>query len=284
MSSCDFKYSTGMVVPLTDLMGRLKYQATTAPGFSGSPYMSGNMCVGMHVHGGAFNGGYSVVYLHARLKHVIKTQTDYVLASDLNPEKKRYSTQQQDGKSDEGSDSMAEDEEIFEFEEVGHSRTGHRMAVARAGHGRYIYARAETFERLKDAQRRAQPYRNIGGVPFYDWNAAVDAEELEDNIRDNLYEAECLVGPNGARFSGEGQPPAGRDAPGLETSKSRPASQSLKDAKQQLSTKRARSIQQLGSVSTEQLSRFLAWHGSGNRLKPVTAQPTPAPRQSGPRS
>lgn len=71
VSSCDGKYSVGKLSAITP-MGRVKYDSSTMPGFSGSAYADGQSCLGMHCHGGIYAGGYEILYLYARLKHALK--------------------------------------------------------------------------------------------------------------------------------------------------------------------------------------------------------------------
>lgn len=67
-SSCDRKYSVGTLSSNQSAMGRCFYAASTMPGFSGSAYMNGATCLGLHCHGGVRAGGYEALYLYSRLK------------------------------------------------------------------------------------------------------------------------------------------------------------------------------------------------------------------------
>lgn len=67
-SSCDKTYTVGSLKPNQTAIGRIFYDASTMPGYSGSAYMNGNTCVGMHSHGGVRAGGYEILYLWVRLK------------------------------------------------------------------------------------------------------------------------------------------------------------------------------------------------------------------------
>lgn len=71
ISSCDLKYSVGRLTAITP-MGRVKYDSSTMPGFSGSVYADGNTALGMHCHGGAYAGGYEMLYLYKRLQHALE--------------------------------------------------------------------------------------------------------------------------------------------------------------------------------------------------------------------
>lgn len=70
-SGCDQTYTIGRLRS-TQPLGRVHYLASTKPGYSGSAYMDGQSCVGMHNHGGAMAGGYEVLYLWCRLKHALQ--------------------------------------------------------------------------------------------------------------------------------------------------------------------------------------------------------------------
>lgn len=66
-SACDQKYSISSL-KASQPMGRVVYEGSTMPGFSGSAYMNGTVALGMHCHGGVRGGGYELLYLWARLK------------------------------------------------------------------------------------------------------------------------------------------------------------------------------------------------------------------------
>lgn len=70
-SGCDQTYTIGRLRS-TQPMGRVHYLASTKPGYSGSAYMDGQSCVGMHNHGGAMAGGYEILYMWCRLKHALQ--------------------------------------------------------------------------------------------------------------------------------------------------------------------------------------------------------------------
>lgn len=69
-SSCDRKYSVATLTAASP-MGRVVYEGSTQPGFSGSVYMNGTAAVGMHNHGGVRGGGYELLYLYQRLRAAI---------------------------------------------------------------------------------------------------------------------------------------------------------------------------------------------------------------------
>lgn len=71
-------------------LGHVEYKASTYGGYSGAPYMSGNSAYGMHTHGGARNGGYSLLYLYCiakiELKHDEEDSDDAFLRRLFNDE------------------------------------------------------------------------------------------------------------------------------------------------------------------------------------------------------
>nr|UGO57176.1 MAG: hypothetical protein 1 [Riboviria sp.] len=70
-ASTNAQYSIGSL-KIVEPMGRVAYVASTMPGFSGSAYMDGNACKGIHLHGGASGGGYEMMYVWVRLKHALQ--------------------------------------------------------------------------------------------------------------------------------------------------------------------------------------------------------------------
>lgn len=58
------KGTTGALVAEPELLGVVTYDATTAGGYSGAPYVSGSNVYGMHTMGGRRNGGYSALYIY----------------------------------------------------------------------------------------------------------------------------------------------------------------------------------------------------------------------------
>lgn len=52
-----------------EVFGRVRYTGSTYQGYSGGAYMAGDRIVGVHTHGGSFNGGYSASYLLSILKY-----------------------------------------------------------------------------------------------------------------------------------------------------------------------------------------------------------------------
>lgn len=276
MSSVDFRYSVGGL-KTRELIGRVEYTGSTAPGFSGSPYMNGHRCAGIHVHGGSINGGYDAMYIWCRLKHHIFTLDEDDMGIVKEAVKSSYRL------NDEGSDAQAEKEEILIYEEVGMSKSGEAMAVGRAKGGKYIYAKAKTFERLKELQQnRAFDYKTVKEDNWAD-DADDDEEyrELQDNIRTSRYEPECLVGPQGARFQGESQRQAVRGAPCQDQSKSQQDSASSNGEAPQRVAKPVRVIQRFAALSYAQQRRLMASFENSKPQKKTTAPRTQAQGQSG---
>lgn len=63
----DQRYSMGEL-RVGSTFGRVSYNASTLPGFSGSAYANGTAILGMHCHGGTQGGGYEILYLFTRLR------------------------------------------------------------------------------------------------------------------------------------------------------------------------------------------------------------------------
>lgn len=65
------------VVPHSEgCLGSTKYAGTTGGGYSGAPYVSGSSVMGMHVHGGIYNGGYELLYLYACAKCELQVEEE----------------------------------------------------------------------------------------------------------------------------------------------------------------------------------------------------------------
>lgn len=57
-----------------EVFGRVRYTGSTYQGYSGAAYMAGDLVVGVHTHGGTFNGGFSASYILANLKYARKVR------------------------------------------------------------------------------------------------------------------------------------------------------------------------------------------------------------------
>lgn len=71
--------STGTMGKLThniDSFGMVIYDGSTTSGFSGAGYYSGDKLAGVHLHGGAVNGGYAISYLAICIKTALKTKNE----------------------------------------------------------------------------------------------------------------------------------------------------------------------------------------------------------------
>lgn len=261
MSSCDFKFSIG-VLSVGTTFGRTNYEASTRPGFSGAAYMNGNVCVGIHCHGGVAAGaGYESLYLYTRLKCLLKT-VDEAAPSGL----------------DAGSSYMPDKGEKYEYEEVGEMMVGskkERQAIVRDSTGHFHITKAELLEKLNKAVRDEE--RAASGS----WGDVGDStDEIRAKLRNHQYDPEVLVGPNGAHYSGEGQPPAARGAPGKRQSQPQPASKSSISEQQQQPTKRDLLMKRLSSVSSRVLEDFLHSQARSPQSTP-TYQPTHQQSQNG---
>nr|QYW05758.1 MAG: hypothetical protein 1 [Partitiviridae sp.] len=62
------KGTTGKLSDDSTCFGRLVYEGTTLPGYSGSAYSSGPFCYGMHQCGGQVNGGFSASFIWCLLR------------------------------------------------------------------------------------------------------------------------------------------------------------------------------------------------------------------------
>lgn len=62
--------TTGALTPGS--FGRVIYSGTTRGGYSGAAYMQGSRIVGIHLHGGKVNGGFSISYLWCNLKYELR--------------------------------------------------------------------------------------------------------------------------------------------------------------------------------------------------------------------
>ncbi|APG75675.1 hypothetical protein 1 [Beihai sobemo-like virus 27] len=62
-------------------MGDVIYNSTTLSGYSGAPYHSGPMTLGVHTHGGKQNGGVAATYIRARLAIYDALELDIVAES-----------------------------------------------------------------------------------------------------------------------------------------------------------------------------------------------------------
>lgn len=58
------------------LFGKVNYSSSTFKGYSGAAYMLGSQIVGIHLHGGSSNSGYSASYVLAMLKHRYKIKDE----------------------------------------------------------------------------------------------------------------------------------------------------------------------------------------------------------------
>lgn len=174
-SSCDNKYSVSTLTA-TKPLGRVQYNGSTIPGFSGSLYMNGTVAVAMHCHGGHRGGGYETLYLYARLNHALK----------LKPEDSHEFWMKQ-----------AEAGATYEYEEL-----AEKEYVMRFTDGTYHLATEEIIEKMENLRGSSR------------WDEEIEYDELAEELSRRIPECKQpeLVSTN---FSGEGQRPElkGQQAP-----------------------------------------------------------------------
>lgn len=74
--------TTGILKWTDNDFGVVEYSGTTAGGYSGAPYMKGDHVIGIHLHGGRTNGGYSASYVYAMMNYVLQVQNESDLTVD----------------------------------------------------------------------------------------------------------------------------------------------------------------------------------------------------------
>lgn len=164
VSSCDAKYTIGEIRPVPDMIGRVVYNASTVPGFSGSAYMNGEVCHAMHFHGGVRGGGYEILYLWCRLKAMLKQSPE--ASEDFLMDLKRT-------------------DNVLEHEYVDND-----FIVMRSKGGFYHLSDRQLFEKMKSIK------------PSSDWYDETEREHLADELRSRGYTPEALQIPS-PTFSGE---------------------------------------------------------------------------------
>nr|QHA33883.1 hypothetical protein [Atrato Sobemo-like virus 3] len=251
-SGCDFTWSTGRLAPVDEMIGRVKYGASTAMGFSGSAYISGKMVLGMHVHGransgGGFNGGYEAMYLWVLIKH-LRVMLDKPF-QEAGPSM--------------GSDAQFEvmRDIDFSYQDLGEVKPGgSRMGVGRIkGSGKYIYAQYDAFERKKELQTM----RDAGKLKA--WTDIMELDELEDECASPGV-PEAAVGPTGVSYPGEGRGSQAGAAGGQEMRPAPKASQSTIESDPSMCIRRAKAMKVLEGLSTKRL-HHLAFFNSGKGQK-----------------
>nr|QVG74738.1 hypothetical protein 1 [Virus sp.] len=70
------KGTTGALKDDNSCFGRVIYDGTTLPGYSGSAYSSGSYCYGMHQCGGQVNGGFSASFIWCLLRIHLKRRDE----------------------------------------------------------------------------------------------------------------------------------------------------------------------------------------------------------------
>ncbi|APG75748.1 hypothetical protein 1 [Shuangao insect virus 9] len=71
--------SLGMLKP-NPAFGFVEYTGSTVPGFSGAPYVVGDVIYGMHLGGGAQNLGYSGAYISMLMRALQEDSTDFLMS------------------------------------------------------------------------------------------------------------------------------------------------------------------------------------------------------------
>lgn len=283
-SSCDYQYSTGILsVGNGRTLGRVEYNASTLPGFSGSGYMNGQVCLGMHCHGGIKPGGYEMLYIYVRLKQAI-------------------------GQTPESSDDFLLGEaskKSWQVEELSDN-----AAVVRMSTGHYYLTDTQIVERMRALESRRHTSDNIEDFVNVRWDEDQEYEDLQEQYtRRDIgrtrgpryeYDPESMV----AGFSGEDRAPVVRANPGVRAERpgevtvpaqrartgevqpqrvrtAPPASASSTGSAPQQLTKRQQLMNRLASVSTGQLEGFLLSQGIGRRQRTTMSRPTPAPAPNG---
>jgi hypothetical protein len=243
ISGVDKRYSVGKAIADPTMMGRMHYAASTAPGFSGSPYMNGSTVVGMHCHGGTRAGGYESLYLWQRLKieleQVPESSEQYILEELTNKN--------------------------FSVENL------HDDSIVRVVTGHYYRASTEVMSSIEKSLRERQIAQNLAFRAAPTTKRADRAADFSwaDDYDD--YEPET-AGANAVRindgaakvgWSGEGQCPEAREK-SLPRGQRSQVSNSGAASQPRQPTERERLMRNLSQVSTAQLANFVEWHkGSG---------------------
>nr|QYW05756.1 MAG: hypothetical protein 1 [Partitiviridae sp.] len=68
--------TTGALRDDSSCFGRVVYEGTTLPGYSGSAYSSGALCYGMHQCGGQINGGFSTSFIWCLLRIYLRRRDE----------------------------------------------------------------------------------------------------------------------------------------------------------------------------------------------------------------
>lgn len=256
-SPCDQKFSIGRL-SLGKSFGRVEYDSSTQPGFSGAAYMNGTVCVGMHLHGGLVAGGYEALYVYARLKHTLFMNGVEDEANKASPG---------------GSDWAPDYQDVLEFEELEERMVDgkrERRAIVRMKSGHYHITRAELLDkisRMKDSS---------------DWADQMEVEDAKEQLAAGAYIPEAAMNPSkGMEFSGEGRRPAGRAAPGQEKSRPQQGSKSSTAGERRPRTDREKLLLELSSVSNQQLREYLASVKNGQKRARAMSLQTPVQALNG---
>ncbi|APG75889.1 hypothetical protein 1 [Wuchan romanomermis nematode virus 3] len=249
-SSCDQRGSVAVLELARVGLGRVYYNGSTQPGFSGSAYMNGSVCVGMHTHGGAQAGGYETLYLYSRLK----------LATAELPESSEWMVKH-----------LVKRRHHYEI--VGDA------VVVRDDTGHYHISDKELLEQVERRRQMVEQAGEIGDVDFgrgVSWVDEMQGELAQEELDRRGYVPEGRL-PQALDFSGEFQ------GPPVKARRSLPAGQKSQGSSSSARKTRPKPIDRqalmnrLSSVSSKDLAKFLEL-----RKKPTsdTSSLTPVQQQS----
>lgn len=74
--------TTGILKWTENDFGVVEYSGTTAGGYSGAPYMKGDHVLGIHLHGGRTNGGFSASYVYAMMNYILEIREESDITVD----------------------------------------------------------------------------------------------------------------------------------------------------------------------------------------------------------
>ncbi|QKI29244.1 hypothetical protein 1 [Cycas revoluta sobemo-like virus] len=240
VTSSEGKYSIGSLRP-SSTFGRVVYNGSTLPGFSGSAYTETGKVVGIHTHGGSqggTNGGYEIMYLYAKLMYAVKTP----------PEASEDLLFEITGKGKFSKEILDED-----------------YAIVRSSAGHIKLTKQEALEQMERTKGSSN------------WADIMDYEEAEERLEELGYEPEATTMIAG--FSGESHAPSGK-ATTRRDSQKLPASNIAESKKEpQLTLEQISTL--CSNLPCEQLGQITALIGKqlSERL-PSTSQLRPTQKPS----
>ncbi|APG75635.1 hypothetical protein [Hubei sobemo-like virus 43] len=150
------KGTTG-TVKHAQLFGKITYTGSTFKGYSGAAYMAGTQLVGIHLHGGTVNAGYSASYVLAMLKHMFRIKDE-------------GSDEWLEGMRRQGAEVVV-DQDWRDMDEC-------RIRVA----GRYHIIGVDTMSRVYGADWRRSGKRNLKTDRFVDLESCVLPGESSETL------------------------------------------------------------------------------------------------------